>query len=128
MIRVLPLLFDEGLPPDVAEALSTLGWMARAVGHPGAPQRQSADETNCEWCRSNGAVLVTTDRGRRDRTIFDHLSQLGVHAIFVHNDLRLAAPHVLARAVRVAESQMDHIARSHVLRHRLRRGGGLERR
>lgn len=128
MTLVLPLLFDEGLPPAVAEALSTLGWVALAVGHPGAPQRQSADQTNCEWCHSNNAVLITTDRGRRDRTIFDHLSQLYVHAIFVHNDLRFAAAHVLARAVLVAEPRMDHIARNHVLRHRLRLGGGLERR
>jgi uncharacterized protein with PIN domain len=125
---VLPILFDEGLPPAVAEALSMLGLVARAVGHPGAPARQTADQTNCEWCRSNDAVLITTDRGRRDRTIFDHLSQLGVHAIFVHNDLRLAAPHVLARAVLVAESKMDHIAQNHVLRHRLRLGGGLDKR
>ena len=123
-----PLLLDEGLPAAVAEAFATLGLDALAVGHPGAPPTGSADATNCAWCRDRSAVLVTNDRGKSDRTIFDHLAQYHVHAIFVHNDLRFAEEHVLARALLVAESKIDHLGEKHLLRHRLRPGGGLEKR
>jgi predicted nuclease of predicted toxin-antitoxin system len=123
-----PLLLDEGLPATVAEALATLGLDTLAVGHPGAPPRGSSDATNCAWCRERSAVLVTNDRGKSDKTIFDHLAQFHVHAIFVHNDLRFADDHVLARALLTAESKIDHIAAKQLLRHRLRIGGGIEKR
>jgi hypothetical protein len=89
---VLPLLFDEGLPPAVAEALRCLDLAAWAIGEDGAPGRSTSDEINCQWCESEGAVLVTNDRGKKDRTIFDSIAQHHVHAIFVHNDLRTRPP------------------------------------
>lgn len=125
---MLPLLLDEGLPACVAEALATLGLDAHAVGHPGAPPRGSSDADNCAWCGTRSAVLVTNDRGKSDKTIFDHLAQHQVHAIFVHNDLRFADEHVLARALLAAEARIDLIAAKRLLRHRLRTGGGLEKR
>jgi hypothetical protein len=116
-----------GLPPQVAQALSVLGWPAQAVGQPGAPVANSSDEENCEWCKRNGnAVLVTTDRGKKDRTIFDHLAQHQVDAIFVHNDLRFAPTHELARAILNCEGKLDTLTAGRgSIQHRLRPGGGL---
>jgi predicted nuclease of predicted toxin-antitoxin system len=125
---VLPLLLDEGLPPAVAHALYTLGLVVWAVGDPGAPVRKSSDEVNCAWCAENNAVLVTNDRGKKDRTIFDHLAQQHVHAIFVHKDLRDGPEHLLAKALLIAEPKMELWAAKHLLRHRLQPGGGLKKR
>lgn len=76
-----PLLIDEGLPSTVAKAFSILRLTAHAVGEPDAPPRASSDDDNCAWCQKHGAVLVTNDRGRADKTIFNHLAQRHVHAI-----------------------------------------------
>jgi hypothetical protein len=107
---VLPLLFDEGLPPAVAKALRCLDLSAWAIGEDGAPARGAADEVNCQWCKREGAALVTNDRGKKDPTIFDSIAQHHVHAIFVHNDLRSRSPHYLLRAVLNAEQRMDELA------------------
>jgi predicted nuclease of predicted toxin-antitoxin system len=125
---VLPLLLDEGLPATVAHALSTLNLTAHAVGDAEAPVRQSSDEVNCAWCAEKNAVLVTNDRGKKDRTILDHLAQKHVHAIFVHNDLRDGPEHLLAKALLIAEPKMEAWAAKHILRHRLQPGGGLKKR
>lgn len=123
-----PLLFDEGLP-RVAAGLAELGLSANAVGHPGAPPTQSPDERNCEWCKAHGAVLVTHDRGKTSREIVHVLAKHGVGAIFVHKDLRAAPPHNLARALLIAESQIDQLAVGRGrLYHRLTRSGRLEKR
>jgi Domain of unknown function (DUF5615) len=125
-----PLLVDEGLPHQVAEALSVLGWPAHAVGHPGAPVRNSSDETNCQWCKEHdNAVLVTNDLGRKDKTIFDHIAAHQVDVIFVRNDLRFAPAHALARALLRSEEEMDRLSASrHAIRHRLKPTGRLEKR
>jgi predicted nuclease of predicted toxin-antitoxin system len=125
---LLPLLIDEGLPRTVAEAFSILRLEAHAVGGPDAPPRKSSDDDNCAWCQEHGAVLVTNDRGRADKTIFDHLAQHHVHAIFVHKDLRDGPEHLLARALLNAEAKMETEAKKHLLHHRLRVGGGLTKR
>ena len=124
-----PLLLDEGLPRAIAAALATLGLEAHAVGDPGAPPKQSSDEVNCQWCRGQSAVLVTNDRGRKDRTILDLLARMEVDAIFVHNDLRSAATHTLAKAILNSEGKIDQLSSSRTrIRHRLRPGGGLDKR
>ncbi len=125
-----PLLLDVGLPHQVAQALSTIGWPADAVGQPGAPASNSSDAGNCQWCKQNGnAVLVTNDRGKKDKTIFDHLAQHQVDAIFVHNDLRFAPTRKLAKALLNCEGKLDQLtAGKGSIRHRLRPGGGLEKR
>jgi hypothetical protein len=127
---VLPLLLDEGLPPSVSAALSLAGWKAYAVGGPDAPPQGSEDEVNCRWCAERSAVLVTNDRGRKDRTILDLLAQHRVHALFVHNDLRGAPAHLLLRAVLNGEEAMDDFAsrRHGLIRHRLKVTGRLEAR
>jgi hypothetical protein len=125
-----PLLFDEGLPAQIAEALRTLELDAQAIGDPGAPPRGSDDEDNIKWCKAHGAILVTNDRGKKDKTILDHLASYHVHAIFVHADLRAAEPHRLASALLHAEGKIDDLASSArgLIRHRLRTAGGLEKR
>jgi hypothetical protein len=125
---MLPLLFDEGLPPQVAVAFSALQLEARAVGQPEAPPRGSGDDVNCAWCKGTNSVLVTNDRGKKDKTIHDLLAQHHVHAIFVHNDLRNGPEHHLARSLLVAEADMEVRASQSLLHHRLRIGGGLEKR
>ena len=95
---MLPLLLDEGLPPQVATAFSELGLRAKAVGQPEAPPRGSGDEINCAWCNTEGAVLVTNDRGKADKEIHNLLAQHRVHAIFVTNELRDGPEHLLALA------------------------------
>ena len=107
---MLALLLDEGLPPQVARAFAILGLEARAVGDAEAPPRSSTDDVNCAWCRENGAVLVTNDRGKKDKAIHDLLAQHRVHAIFVHNDLRDGPEHLLALALLRAEPNMDQKA------------------
>lgn len=123
-----PLLFDQGLP-RVAPALFSLGLPAHEVGGQGAPPSGSPDEENCKWCSEHGAVLVTHDRGRHDRTILDVLAQHHVHAIFLYDDLRAAPAHHLARAVLIAEGKLDKLVASKgLIHHRLRPRGGLENR
>lgn len=118
---MLPLLLDEGLPHRVASALSQLGWDVRAVGHDDAPPRSSSDEVNCRWCADRGAILVTNDRGRKDRVILDLLAQHHVHALFIHDDLRAAELHDLARALLNAEKALvDRASRPRgLIHHRL---------
>ena len=124
-----PLLFDQGVYPQVAHALHTLEVDAYAVGDPGAPIQGSSDETNIKWCKERGAVLVTNDRGKKDKTILDLLTSYRVHALFVHNDLRADDPHKLAYALLRAEGKIDHwVGGKHLLRHRLRPNGGIEKR
>jgi len=102
---------------------------ARAVGEDGAPARKSTDETNCRWCHERGAVLMTHDRGKKDRTILDHLNQHQVHAIFLHDDLRTASTHEAVRAVLNSESHMDQLAAGrYLIRRRLKLSGRLEKR
>jgi Domain of unknown function (DUF5615) len=123
-----PLLFDEGLP-KVAPALAALGLAAHEVGDPGAPPKQSSDEVNCQWCKENGAVLVTHDRGKGSKQILQSITAHGVGVIVVHKDLRSAPAHCLARALLVAEGKMDALAGGrHAINHRLGFGGSLKKR
>ena len=125
------LLFDQGLPWQVAAALRAVDLVASAVGEAGdVPREDSTDAANIAWCAARGAVLVTNDRGKRDKTIFHHLATHHVHAIFVHDDLRSADPHRLLRAVLLAEDEMDQLAqRPHgLIQRRLRPSGKLEKR
>jgi hypothetical protein len=121
------LLIDEGLFDAVATALDAVGLDAHAVGQPGAPPRQSTDETNCKWCVDHSAVLVTNDLGKKNPEILSLLASHRVHAIFVRNDLRHGPPHILAKALLIAESKIDEIVNGgKLLHHRLRVNGGLE--
>jgi len=123
-----PLLFDEGLPQQVAQALNVVGWPANAVGLPGAPVTGSGDENNCQWCKGNGdAVLVTNDRGKKDREIRHLLAQHRVDAIFVFKNLRKAPARDLARAILCSEGKIDEVSKGKSsLHHRLRPRGGLD--
>jgi hypothetical protein len=125
---VQPLLLDEGLYPQVAAALTLVEWTAHAVGGDDAPPRESGDDINVAWCRDTGnAVLVTNDRGRRDRQIHNLLAQARVHAIFVNNVLRNGDPHRLLYAILKSEAKMDEvIGHGGLLHHHLRVGGGLD--
>jgi hypothetical protein len=76
----------------------------------------------------NGAVLVTNDRGRKERVILRLLAQHQVHALFVYNDLRAAPPHKLLYALLAAEVRMDEQAGRGLLHHKLKPTGRLERR
>ena len=100
---MLPILIDEGLPEQVAAALRCLSLDVQAVGDAGAPPKESEDDVNVEWCKARAAVLVTNDRGRKERIILRLLSQHHVGAIFVYKDLRAAPPQALARALLNAE-------------------------
>lgn len=124
-----PLLFDQGLPggSKVSTALSALGFEATTVGEGGAPPMGSADETNCQWCARNGAVLVTHDRGKGDREILALLDQNKVGALIVLKDLRSKPPHFLAKALLIAEPKIDQEAsKGKRLRHYLRPAGGIK--
>jgi hypothetical protein len=112
----------------VASAFSALALQANAVGHTEAPPRGSGDDVNCQWCQANGAVLVTNDAGKKDKTIHDLLAQHRVHAVFVPKELRDGPEHLLALALLKAENKMEQIARKNLLHHQLRPGGGLEKR
>lgn len=123
-------LLDEGLPPSIARAFRELELDVHAVGEADAPPRGSGDGDNAKWCADRGAVLVTNDRGKKDKAIFDALAERHVHALFVHEDLLAGPPHVLAKALLQAESKIEaELQKRHgLLRHRLRPGGGIERR
>jgi hypothetical protein len=55
-------------------------------------------------------LLVTNDRGKKDRVILGLLNQHHVHALFVYDDLRAAPPHHLLRALLSAEAALDQAA------------------
>jgi hypothetical protein len=122
---------DRGLYPAVEQALRALGLEVHAVGQGrGAPVENSSDDANCRWCKEHGgAVLITTDRGKKDREILTAIVVHQVHAIFVYKDLRNGAPHHLARAILRAEQEIDRwVAGRKLLRHRLTPNGGLRKR
>jgi predicted nuclease of predicted toxin-antitoxin system len=123
-----PILLDQGLPWRVAASLRELGIDALAVGDPGAPPEGSDDETNIRFCKDEGRVLVTNDRGRKDKQILVHLQANRVHAVFVYKDLREAEPYALARALLdAAEAMADRVGRSRgLLSDRLKPTGRLE--
>jgi hypothetical protein len=80
---------------------------------------------NCEWCSENDAVLITHDRGKKDREILEVLDRHKVGVILILKDLRTKPAHHLARALLIAEGKMDQEASHKRLRHYLRSGGGL---
>lgn len=73
-------------------------------------------------------MLVTNDRGKKDKAIFNAIAEHQVHALFVTNDFRLAHVHHQLRAILNAEGKMDTVAAGRLLRDRLRIGGGLDKR
>jgi hypothetical protein len=108
---MLPLLIDEGLPAVVAAAFRAVEIDALAIGDVGAPAKASPDETNIPWCAKQARLLVTNDRGKKNRVILHLLNQHHVHALFVYNDLRAAPPHHLLRALLSAEAALDQASR-----------------
>lgn len=115
----------------MAAALRAVDLVAYAIGDDGeVPAQGSADEVNVSWCATRGVVLVTNDRGKKDKTIFNHLATHHVHAIFVHDELRSADPHRLLRAILLAEEEMDQLAQRPrgLIQRRLRPSGKLEKR
>lgn len=124
---MLSLLIDEGLPHRVAEALRAVEIDALAIGDPQSPPRGSSDETNVEWCAKQGRLLVTNDRGKKDRVILGVLNQHHVHALFVYDDLRAAPPHHLLRALLRAEDALDQaVKRRGLISARLRPTGKID--
>lgn len=127
---MVPLLLDEGVPPGIARAFCELALDAYAVGDGDAPPRGGSDEANARWCAARGAILVTNDRGKKDKAIFDALAQHHVHALFITKELLAVPPHFLARALLNAEAKIDlEVAKQRgLLRARLRPNGGLDHR
>jgi hypothetical protein len=128
---VLPaILLDQGLPWQVAEALRALDLPANAIGDGIAPPEGSSDETNIQWCAQNDVVLITNDLGSKDKTIYRHLTTHHVHAVFIFKDLRAAEPYELARALLNSAQRLGEMTATGkgLVHHRLRRGGGLEKR
>lgn len=120
------LLLDEGAFSSLAAPMRSLGLDVWTPGDRDAPPRQSSDDTNCEWCARRGAVLVTTDRGRKDPTIHTAIARHGVGTIFMHRDLRVAPPHRVLFALLRAEEAMDDLAsRRKRMSHRLTPAGRL---
>lgn len=77
-------LFDENLPPAVGRGLRQIGFDVYVIGDPPAPDRGSPDSTNVAWCEAESAVLVTTDRGRKDKEILRLLqTRTSLSVIFV---------------------------------------------
>lgn len=114
---------------NIAEALSNLGWQAWTVGGPDAPPKGSSDHDNCEWCKANGAILVTHDRGKKNREILSALHQHQVSVLLVYKELRQRPPRALAKALLNAEGNIHQKLASgkHRLHHRLRPTGSLAR-
>lgn len=122
------LLFDQGLPGGAAigTALRTLGLEAHVVGESEAPPSGSSDEDNCTWCSERGAVLVTHDRGKKDREIIDVLNRHQIGVILVRKELRSVPPHQFARAILSCEGKMDQVTAGRKrLNHVLRATGNL---
>jgi predicted nuclease of predicted toxin-antitoxin system len=83
-------LFDENLSRRVANVLAEVGaYTITAVGDDGAPHLGSTDQAVVAWCASNQHVLVTSDRGRRDRAILTILAASRTHGLFVWNGITL---------------------------------------
>lgn len=123
-----PIVFDEGAFSTLAEPMRQLGLQAWTPGDPGAPPRQSEDEENCRWCAEQGAVLVTTDRGKKDPAIHEAIAKYAeVGVIFMHKDLRTLPRHRVLYALLRAEEAIEEATkqRKRMLR-RLRPNGRLE--
>lgn len=122
------LFFDQGLPGGVgtATALAALGLEANGVGGAGAPPNGSSDNENCKWCAEHNSVLITHDRGKKDKEILKVLDQHQVGVILILKDLRSRPAYHLVRALLNAEGKMDQVATGKKrLRHVLRTNGGL---
>jgi hypothetical protein len=123
-------LFDENLPPQLAEGLRICGLDTRAIGDGVAPPRGSSDADNVAWCLDHGYALVTIDRGRKNREITDLLTR-HTNLSLIHVDRRLSTRDLLYAFVRRHQGMETGIDRclnqGGSYRRRLGRGGGLER-
>lgn len=76
-------LLDENLSAPVGRALQLVGYAFDAVGDSPAPPKRSTDETIAQWCLEHDAVLVTSDRGKKNREIIAALATHAVAVVFV---------------------------------------------
>ncbi|MCW2989378.1 MAG: hypothetical protein JWM24_2316 [Solirubrobacterales bacterium] len=96
------------------------------MGGAEAPPNGSSDDENCQWCADNGAILVTHDRGKKDKEIIKVLDQHAVGVILVLQDLRSKPAYCLVRALLNAEGKMDQVAEGKKrMRHTLKASGRL---
>lgn len=122
-------LFDENLPAQIAEGLSTCGLTTYAVGDSSAPSRGSSDAENVAWCLANQCALVTTDRGRKNPEIKLLLASTKLSLVLVSSKLTTRA--LLYKFVKhhlTMEAAIDKcLASGGTYRVRIKREGGLER-
>lgn len=122
-----PLLFDECVPPQVADALRNVDFETFSIGDDHAPERGATDEENVRWCRERGAVLITKDWGRKNKVILDLLASHQVHAIFVPESLNKRPGKQLLRALLSCEEQLESLlSGKKTVRHRVNKSGTLK--
>jgi predicted nuclease of predicted toxin-antitoxin system len=122
-------LLDENLWPDVGRGLKLCGYDLHVIGDPPSPDRGARDQENVEWCVARGAMLITGDRGRKNREMLDLLAREPVHVMLTHGGLTQRA--FMRAFVRHCDGIEEAIERclargGGVVRRRLKREGGLE--
>jgi predicted nuclease of predicted toxin-antitoxin system len=117
---VAGFLLDENLPPAFAQGFRLLGLDVLSVGDAGAPPRGSTDQAIVDWCIQNDRVLVTRDRGRKNREMINLLRQTNVSVVLLAQGT--SNEQFVRQFVRRYDRLMDELAAA------LRRGGAQRRR
>ena len=113
-------LLDENLPSRFAEGFTLLGLDVAAVGRPGAPPKGSLDRAVVDWCVNNEAVLVTKDRGRKNREMIELIRTTRVSVVMVPEKMTL--DEFVRQFVRRYDSMFTDALRA------INRGGSYRRR
>jgi hypothetical protein len=124
----LRYLLDENLPAVVGRALRSVGYEYDVIGDSPAPPKQSSDSAIARWCYENDAVLVTSDRGRKNPEIIAALGAFAICVVFLPNGwtAKELLWFLVARGERLEQKLMSEGLGASV-RVRVHKRGGIQR-
>jgi predicted nuclease of predicted toxin-antitoxin system len=116
-------LLDENLPPSAARGLTLCTYEVDAVGDAGAPPKGSSDEDVVDWAVQNSAVLITIDRGRKNREMLRLIRTRNVRVVLAPRGT--SARDLVRLFARHHDTIEQDAERNRACRYRLGKQGGL---
>jgi hypothetical protein len=122
-------LLDENLPKRFAEGFTLLALEVKAIGQADTPTTGSSDAAVVQWCLDNDYVLVTKDRGRKNREMIELIRTTRVSVVMIPD--RMPLPDFVRQFIRRYDGMRSDAeratARGGSFRRRMSAAGRLER-